>query len=84
MIQRVDLIGFAIVNGPLNRSHSSYSAKASEWKGWTVAIEGPSVVFTGEGRRIEVPRARCVVASDLADDKFVGVDLTSQPKGKAK
>lgn len=62
-IARVEFIGF-VVAGPRQSARQSY--KPSDWKDWTAAIEGPSVVLEGEKRRIEVPRSRCIVTFDLA------------------
>lgn len=67
-IARVEFIGFT-VTGPSYRSFSFY--KASDWPRWTCVVEGPSLIFEGEDgrngrRRIEVPRALCVVHYDAA------------------
>jgi hypothetical protein len=58
VIDRVEFISMTVM-GPARRHWPNY--KAAEWPRWTVALEGPSVVFEGEGRRVEVPRARCLV-----------------------
>jgi hypothetical protein len=60
-IRRIDFPGFTIL-GPSQRSYPSF--KPEDWPKWTASIEGPSVVLEGEGRRIEVPRAKCVVYSE--------------------
>lgn len=65
MITRCDFIGFNMPGGPNKKTFTSYSIKDSSWKGWTVEVSGPVVVFQGEGRRIEVPRALCMVQMDL-------------------
>ncbi len=57
-IDRVEFISMTVM-GPSRRHWSDYKPK--DWPKWTAAIEGPSVVFEGEGRRVEVPRARCIV-----------------------
>lgn len=78
MITRADFIGFNVL-GPSQRAYSNYAIKgASAWpKGWTADIQGPSLILEGEGRRIEVPRARCVVYTD-------GVATSVEPKAKSK
>lgn len=59
-IVRVEFVGCTVM-GPRWRSQSGY--KPEEWKGWTVAVEGPQLILEcrEEDRRIEVPKARCVV-----------------------
>jgi hypothetical protein len=57
-IARVEFIGFTVL-GPSWRSMAHY--KPHEWSRWTVTLEGPYVALEGEGRKIEVPRARCIV-----------------------
>lgn len=60
MIQRIDFLGFTVV-GPRNASKQSW--KASDWPGWTASLKGQAVLLEGEGKVIEVPRAKCVITS---------------------
>jgi len=65
-VTRATFIGFSVL-GPRQRAMSDFKSPdqvGSDWKGWTCALEGPHVILEGEGRRIEVPRARCVVYLD--------------------
>jgi hypothetical protein len=71
-IARCEFVGFSVV-GPGKRTFQAY--KPSDWVNWTATAEGPSIIFEGEKRRIEVPRARCVVYSDLPQGE-------PAPKGK--
>jgi hypothetical protein len=79
-IWRIDFIGVSVL-GPLMRAKDHY--KPSDWPRWTAGVEGPYVVLEGEGRRIEVPRARCVVYLDRQADKSVGVELTKPTSGES-
>ena len=69
MIQRVDFIGFSVL-GPSRRAHTAYRATGADaWpKSWTATLDGPNLVLEGDGQRIEVPRARCIVYHASADD----------------
>ncbi len=69
MILRADFIGFSVL-GPSRRATTAYRATGADaWpKQWTATVEGPHLVLEGEGQRIEVPRARCVVYHDAASE----------------
>ena len=66
MIKRIEFIGFSVA-GPRGTMRPAY--KASEWPGWTVEVDGAFLLLRGEGRVVEIPRARCVV--DRTEEKKV-------------
>lgn len=72
-ITRIEFIGFSVM-GPQKKFYQSI--KPEEHKGWTFTLEGPHLVAEGENRKIEIPRARCVVYSQAdkpaADEKSAG------------
>ncbi len=76
-IKRAEFIGFTVL-GPAKRSVAAYKSEGADaWpKGWAVALEGPNLVFEGDGRRIEVPRSRCVIYADAATAKASPEDST--------
>lgn len=66
VIEKVDFIGFSVL-GPAMKSCQAYRTKGADaWpRSWTATLEGPHLVLEDGKRRIEVPRARCVVYSDM-------------------
>jgi len=85
VIKRVEFIGFTVL-GPRQLSATAYKAEGPDaWpKEWVASLEGPHVVLEGEGRRMELPRSRCVVYTDpsAAALKAAEVAVVANSKGK--
>jgi hypothetical protein len=62
-IVRIDFLGFT-VTGPERRKVMSCFALSgvNAWgKDWHATAEGQELILEGEGRRLELPRSKCVV-----------------------
>lgn len=84
-ITRVEFLGFRLSGGP-SRSGTLDAFKPKDHPKWTVREDGPWLYFEGEGMRLKVPAARCVVhyAVDVPKPANVQIrDCTIKDSGPA-
>ena len=66
VIKRVEFLSFTVA-GPRGSVRQNF--KPIDWPRWTARAEGQAILLEGDGRRIEIPRNRCVV--EWGDDSAV-------------